>query len=97
MYTIDFSDTAEDDLLYLKKHEQNVIIDVIQKYLTFNPNLVSKRRKKLRPNNIASWELKEGVYRIFYDVDESIKEVMIKAVGWKEHNKLYIRGKERVL
>ena len=33
-------------------------------------------------------------YRVFYDVNEAGKTVTVKAVGWKEHNKLLIRGKE---
>jgi hypothetical protein len=35
-----------------------------------------------------------GAHRVFYDVDEASQKVIIEAVGWKEHNKLFIRGEE---
>ena len=42
----------------------------------------------------AAWEARVGVHRVFYDVDEANRKVTVKAVGWKEHNRLFIRGKE---
>ncbi|MGH9766726.1 MAG: type II toxin-antitoxin system RelE family toxin [Blastocatellia bacterium] len=39
-------------------------------------------------------ELRAGKFRIFYEVDESAKSVIIVSVGHKERNKLFIRGKE---
>ena len=47
----------------------------------------------LRSNPIASWELRIDQFRVFYDVDAGAEVVLIKAVGWKEHNTLYFRGK----
>jgi hypothetical protein len=38
--------------------------------------------------------VRAGSSRVFYDVDEANQLVVLKAVGWKEHNKLFIRGKE---
>jgi mRNA-degrading endonuclease RelE of RelBE toxin-antitoxin system len=38
--------------------------------------------------------MRVGAFRVFYDVDEDEREVTIKAVGEKEHNRLRIRGKE---
>lgn len=49
----------------------------------------------LRPNLVAVWELREGVYRVFYALEE--QQVKIVAVGYKEHNQLYIRGKKVTL
>jgi hypothetical protein len=54
----------------------------------------TRNRKPLRPNDLSSWELRVDVNRVFYDVDKDAAKVIIKAVGWKEHNKLFIRGKE---
>ena len=50
-------------------------------------------RKPLRPNELARWELRIGEFRVFYDV-EGANVVKIKAIGWKEHNRLLIRGRE---
>jgi len=41
--------------------------------------------------------LRVGTYRIFYDVEEERATVRVKAIGWKEHNRLFIRGKEYLL
>ncbi len=48
----------------------------------------------MRPNDLSRWALRVGKYRIFYDVEEEPGLVRVKAVGWKEHNRLFIRGKE---
>lgn len=54
----------------------------------------TSNRKPLRPNELSKWELRVSEYRIFHDVDEITLTVKIKAVGYKEHNRLFIRGKE---
>jgi hypothetical protein len=38
---------------------------------------------------VTSWRVS-----VFYDVVEESKLVQIKAIGYKEHNKLFIHGKE---
>jgi len=53
----------------------------------------SKRRKQLRPNPIAPWELRVGNHRVFYEVKpEGLVRVL--AVGHKVHNELFIRAKK---
>jgi mRNA-degrading endonuclease RelE of RelBE toxin-antitoxin system len=48
----------------------------------------------MRPNQLAEWELRAGRYRIFYDIHPDTTVVAIVAVGYKQGNVLYIRGKE---
>jgi mRNA-degrading endonuclease RelE of RelBE toxin-antitoxin system len=48
----------------------------------------------MRPNQLAEWELRGGRYRIFYDIHPDTPVVAIVAVGYKQGNVLYIRGKE---
>ena len=43
------------------------------------------------------WELRVDRFRVFYDVNEESKVILIKAIGWKDHNTLYIRGREFLL
>jgi mRNA-degrading endonuclease RelE of RelBE toxin-antitoxin system len=45
---------------------------------------------------MSDWELRVQQYRVFYDVliEEDPQVVKIKAVGHKDHNTLYIGGKE---
>src|SRR4051794_13529556 len=96
MFDIEVTETAWDDLRFFKKREQNVIMDAVAEQLAAEPLVETTNRKALRPNTLADRELRVGSYRVFYDVDETAKTVTVIAIGWKEHNKLYIRGKERV-
>ncbi len=74
-----------------------MIVDAIDDRLIYEPSLETRNRKVLDPNLLAAWELRIGRYRVFYDVDAVITLVLVKAVGWKEHNTLYIRGKAYML
>jgi mRNA-degrading endonuclease RelE of RelBE toxin-antitoxin system len=97
MFTVVFNRSAGADLRYLKKADQNVILDAVAQQLAHDPLIPTRNRKALRPNNLASWELRVGDFRVFYDVDDRNSEVTVKAVGWKEHNKYFIRGREFTL
>jgi mRNA-degrading endonuclease RelE of RelBE toxin-antitoxin system len=94
MFEVVFTESAVDDIRFLKKSEQNVVLDAIEQQLSREPLVQTRNRKPLRPNDLSSWEARVGALRVFYDVDEANQKVTIKAVGWKEHNKLFIRGKE---
>jgi len=50
----------------------------------------------LGENELSNWELRVQKFRVFYDVlhEEDRQVVKIKAVGHKEHNILYIGGRE---
>ena len=98
MYALSFTPSAEDDFRFLKKAEQVLILDAVEEQLTHEPGKETRNRKSLRPNDLANWELRVGgTFRVFYDIDKDKQEVLIKAVGWKEHNQLFIRGKEHQL
>src|SRR5438105_4609963 len=94
MFEVVFTESAVADLHFLKKTAQNVVLDAIDQQLAMEPLVETRNRKPLRPNDLSSWEARVGTHRIFYDVDEAEQKVTIKAVGWKKHNKLFIRGKE---
>ena len=65
--------------------------------LASQPTLPTRKRKVLRPNPIAPWELRLGDVRVFYSVDEVPDPcVWVKAIGIKRHNELRIGG-ERIL
>jgi mRNA-degrading endonuclease RelE of RelBE toxin-antitoxin system len=94
MFSIEFSASARKDLRYLHKSKQTLIVEEVEEQLIHEPLRETRNRKPLRPNDLSSWELRVADFRVFYDVNEEVQEVTIKAVGWKEHNKLIIRGKE---
>jgi mRNA-degrading endonuclease RelE of RelBE toxin-antitoxin system len=94
-FTIIITASAQADIQWFKAFEQRIIVTAIRTYLQNSADVESNRRKQLRPNLIASWELKEGVYRVFYAIEA--QQVTILAVGHKEHNQLYIRGQKVTL
>jgi len=92
-FNIEVGKSANDDLNYYDKFDQRIIVKAIIKYLQTDVNIDSRKRNQLRSNPIAPWELRLGKYRIFYEIKE-IQEVRVLAIGHKEHNELFIRGKK---
>ena len=55
--------------------------------------LETRNRKPLRPNPLASWELRIGDLRVYYDVEEDPEQqVNIVAIGMKRRNRVSIGG-----
>ncbi|MDW8325414.1 MAG: type II toxin-antitoxin system RelE/ParE family toxin [Anaerolineales bacterium] len=94
MYEIEYTPEARDDLKVFRKFEQKYILDEIDAQLQHEPNIETRNRKKLRPNQLAEWELRIDRFRIFYDVQEAVKIVKVEAIGYKRGNTLFIRGQE---
>lgn len=93
-YQIEITEDASDDLNYYTAFERKTIVSEIRTQLTYQPSVETKNRKKLRYNPIATWGLRSGMYRVFYEVDEDNRIVSIVAIGHKVHNILLIKGKE---
>ena len=93
-FTIALSRSAEGDLAWFRKFDRQRIRDALAAQLTQQPVLETRNRKKLRPNQLAKWELRIGKFRVFYDLDEAEALVKVVAVGYKEGNLLFIRGEE---
>ena len=84
--------SADGDVDWYKASVQRIILDAIGQFLENDANVETNRRKRLRPNPIAPWELRIGEYRVFYEIVED-RTVRVLAVGHKVHNELFIRGK----
>lgn len=97
MYTIEFSAAAEADLKWYSRGEQNIILDGIKTNLLYEPTRATTNRKPYRqePNQMADWELRIGVYRIYYTVDEVVRVVAIERIGEKPNNTVFFRGRKR--
>jgi len=54
----------------------------------------SRNRKRLRPNQLAEWELRVDEFRVFYDLDAETAAVKIEAVGHKRGSTLFVHGEE---
>lgn len=95
-FTVTILPSADTDLTYFKVHEQRIILTGIATYLTNDAITETKRRKKLNPNQLAPWELRIDHYRIFY-AHATRAGITVVAIGYKDHNDLYIRGKKVAL
>ena len=93
-YKIEITEDAKTDLSFFKACERKEILSDIREQLSYEPLRETRNRKRLRDNPVAPWELRIGNYRIFYEVNNDIVTVIVISVGIKEHNILYIRGKE---
>ena len=73
-----------------------IILDAIEEQLQHEPTTETRNRKRLGTNELSDWELRVQDFRVFYDVvaEEDRRIVKVKAVGHKEHNTLYVGGKE---
>ena len=92
-YEVKFVRSADGDVASYAAHERRLILDGIGRHLEVDADVETRRRKRLRPNPLAPWELRMGPYRVFYEIrDDSIVRVL--AVGHKDHNDLYIRGRK---
>ena len=92
-YRISLTESAKGDMAHFEAHEQRIIVAGIIAHLKADAELQTRNKKPLRPNRIAPWELRIDRYRVFYRVQAG-STVKIVAVGHKEHNDLFIRGRE---
>jgi mRNA-degrading endonuclease RelE of RelBE toxin-antitoxin system len=95
-FEISFTATAASHIRAYRKFEQQIILDAIEEQLVNEPTAETRNKKQLGENELSDRELRINNYRVFYDVviEDNIGIVQIKAVGHKEHNTLYIGGKE---
>jgi mRNA-degrading endonuclease RelE of RelBE toxin-antitoxin system len=94
VYHIAVTEEAKADLSYYTAFERKIMATAIRAQLSDSPAMETRNRKRLRDNPVARWELRSSHYRIFYQVDETARQVTIVAVGHKDHNRLFIRGQE---
>jgi mRNA-degrading endonuclease RelE of RelBE toxin-antitoxin system len=91
-HRIQFAAGAESDLEWLRATERRLLLKAIRLHLTNDAALSSRRRKRLSDNPLAPWELRVGNHRAFYEVGADAT-VSVLAIGIKQHNDLWIRGR----
>jgi mRNA-degrading endonuclease RelE of RelBE toxin-antitoxin system len=94
MFDIGFTESALEDIAWFQARDRRIVFDGIQQQLTDEPVVETRNRKKLRPNRTAEWEVRIGVFRVFYDVGVDQQVVEVKVVGRKSGSKVLVRGKE---
>jgi mRNA-degrading endonuclease RelE of RelBE toxin-antitoxin system len=95
-FSIIYSPEAVDHLAALPKTAQALVLDRVEQQLAHEPGMPTRKRKVLRANPIAPWELRLGDIRVFYAIEEQPEpRVIVAAVGVKRHNNLWI-GEQRI-
>ena len=93
MYTIEYAESVSDDLAGLRAYDRAKILDGIEAQLTNLPTEQTRNRKLLIglvppwEHVEPIWELRIGEYRVFYDVNELVKSVVVRAVRHKPPHK----------
>ncbi len=101
-YGIRYTVTALEHLRDLSARDRTTLVDAVDDQLRHQPDVPTRRRKRMRNNPVAPWELRVGDYRVFYDVvleaEEAGKpEVVVLAIGLKIRNRVWIGGEEHEL
>ncbi|MGH7409820.1 MAG: type II toxin-antitoxin system RelE family toxin [Candidatus Methylomirabilis sp.] len=93
-YRIEYSPDAEDHLRALTARQQAIVLDAVDRQLVYRPTIETRNRKPMRPNPVAPWEIRIGILRVYYDVEEEPDPVVyVRAVGVKQRKRVRI-GKE---
>ncbi|SRR6266849_3270179 len=76
-YEVKYSDEAVEDLKKLRAFDHTAILDQIEQVLMVNPTLESKARVKLlRQPAPAQFRLRVGDFRVFYDVQGEVVQII---------------------
>ena len=93
MYTIEYAEGIADDVANLRAYERKQILDSIEKQLAYEPTRSTRNRKILEglvppwEHIQPIWELRVGEYRVFYDVNQEMMVVIIRAIRRKPPHK----------
>src|SRR5262249_9091645 len=77
--------------------QRSTVFDRVDEQLIHEPTRETRNRKEMLPNDIASWELRIGDMRVYYNVLEDSQTVLVAAVGMKHGNRVFIGGIEKQL
>ncbi len=89
MFEVEIHEAAIAELEALKRFDRNRILDEIDEQLSQEPNRLTRRKKALEAleppwDRLGPvWQLSVGEYRVFYDVLESERRVIVRAVRKK--------------
>lgn len=94
VYRIEYSPDAEQHIRGLTARQRTTVLDKVDEQLSREPTVESRKRRMLRSNPVAPWELRIGNIRVYYDTEEEPEPIVfIRAVGLKERNLVRI-GRE---
>ena len=89
LFPIVFAEGVKKDLEALRAYDRRLLLDAIERHLAPAPNVVTKQRKLLHSlvppfeAILPIWQLRVGVFRVFYDVSAEERQVYVRAVRRK--------------
>ncbi len=93
-FRIEYAPATIEHLKALTARQQSIVLTGVDRHLTEDPMVQTRRRKPMRPNILAPWELRLGNLRVYFDiVIEPDPVVVVLAVGIKDRDVLRI-GKD---
>ena len=94
-YRIDYAESTREHLRALTARDRAAVVDGIDERLSFEPAVETRNRKRMEENPLdASFELRLGALRVYYEVDNDAQVVSVLAVGIKDRNRMLIGGEE---
>jgi len=94
-YRIEYAPETEDHFEWLTARDVGIVLDTVERQLSYEPTVRTRNRKPLEANPLAPWELRIGKLRVYFDVEEEpARVVKIRAVGIKERDRVLIGGEE---
>ena len=91
MFQIDFTIPADEHFAALTARQRTIVVAGIDQNLRHEPSVETCNRKLMRPNSLATWELRLGNIRVYYDIEcDPDSRVVIQAIGIKVRNEVYI-------
>jgi len=97
-YRIEYLPITQGHFQTLTARQISTILDAVREQLTYEPDTETRNRFPMRPNELATWELRIGNLRVYYDIETDPEPVVyVLAVGIKEGNKVRIGGELRGL
>jgi len=99
-FAVSYAPVTRDHLRAIRRRDLAIIKAAIEATLFDEPTKKTSNRRPLSPTTEleAEWELRCGPnnhFRVFYSVDEQLRQVHVVAIGVKRGNRLRI-GREEV-
>jgi mRNA-degrading endonuclease RelE of RelBE toxin-antitoxin system len=94
-HRIEYSPETESHLRALTAAQRSLVLSTVKLHLAQEPTVETRNRKPMRPNLLATWELRIRNPRVYYTVDAAPPHVVsIRAVGVKVRNRVRIANRE---
>lgn len=93
-FRIEHSPEVKAHLTHRTGAQRATVIDAIDVQLLHQPTVITRNRKPLDPNPYAQFELRVGKLRVYYEVDEGARVVLVRGVAIKDRNRIVMGGVE---